>query len=440
MMTTAELTYKKIFWLWVPLALTWAMMAAEVPFITGVIARLASAKYNLAAFGVAMAIGMIVEAPIIMIFSTTVALTKDKDSFIKIWRFLFTLNLAITAIILVIVFPPVFRFIANDVLRLPPEVAKLTHLSTLFMLPWPAAIGFRRLYQGILIRFGLTRRVTFGTMTRLTTGVITALALYKFTDLPGAYIGTITLSTAVTVEAIATRLMTQSSICALKCGDVKLSAGKHNRESLTYRFIVKYYIPLALSSMLGIGMQPIITFFMGQSRYPVESLAVLPVLNAFIFIFRSFGLSYLEVSLAMLGDDNIFYRKLRNFAYTLGLILMSLYILVVFTPLGRIWLTKVAGLKHELVDFSVLPMQLAFLLPAQSALLSLQRSVLLNSNRTRFVSLTAGIEVTTIFLLLFLNIKFFNLVGAVAAIGALATARILSTTYQQIMVMRTLRS
>ncbi|MBK5098686.1 MAG: hypothetical protein JJE01_12945, partial [Gemmatimonadetes bacterium] len=53
-------SYKSILIFWLPLAATWMMMAAEGPFLAAVIARLADPKFNLAAFGVAFAIGILV--------------------------------------------------------------------------------------------------------------------------------------------------------------------------------------------------------------------------------------------------------------------------------------------------------------------------------------------------------------------------------------------
>ena len=67
------LTYRRIFVLWVPLVLTWFMMAVEGPFLAAVIARLAEPEYNLAAYGVAFAFAIIIEAPIIMMLSASTA-------------------------------------------------------------------------------------------------------------------------------------------------------------------------------------------------------------------------------------------------------------------------------------------------------------------------------------------------------------------------------
>ena len=75
-----QLTYKKIFYFWLPLAATWLMMSVEGPYLAALIARSPEPKFNLAAYGVAYSLALIIEAPIIMIMSASVALVKNKDS------------------------------------------------------------------------------------------------------------------------------------------------------------------------------------------------------------------------------------------------------------------------------------------------------------------------------------------------------------------------
>ena len=52
---------------------TWLMMSLEGPFLAAVIARLAEPKHNLAAYGVAFALAILVEAPVIMMMSASTA-------------------------------------------------------------------------------------------------------------------------------------------------------------------------------------------------------------------------------------------------------------------------------------------------------------------------------------------------------------------------------
>src|SRR5512137_2087677 len=139
MMKNAALTPKKILTFWYPLAASWLMMAVEGPFLAAIIARLPDPKFNLAAYGVAFSFALIVESPIIMLLSASTALCKDSDAYYKLRRFTIILNTAITAIMIIILLPPVFHYLAKHLIQLPHHIAKLTHTALLLLLPWPAA-------------------------------------------------------------------------------------------------------------------------------------------------------------------------------------------------------------------------------------------------------------------------------------------------------------
>ena len=250
------LTPKKIFVFWFPLAATWLMMAAEGPFIAAIIARLADPKFNLAAFGVAFSIALLVEAPIIMIMSAATALVKDRDSFLKLRNFIYALNALITLIMLLLLIPPVFNFFTRTLMDLPENVSRLTYYATAILLPWPAAIGFRRFYQGILIRRDLTRRVAYGTVIRLSAMASTALICFLYFRIHGAMVGGLALTIGVVAEAVASRLMVDSSIKALLKQESKISPEKR----VSYKKIAHFYFPLALTPILNLGILPVVNF------------------------------------------------------------------------------------------------------------------------------------------------------------------------------------
>jgi hypothetical protein len=336
-----RLTYKKISVFWLPLAATWLMMSFEGPFLAALIARLAEPKYNLAAYGVAFSFALIIEAPIIMIMSASTKLVKDAQSLIILRRFTYGLNWLITLIMLIILIPPIFYFLTEDLIGLPSKVSKLTHLATIILLPWPGAIGYRRFYQGILIRNDLTRKVAYGTVIRITSMALTALLLYLFTNADGVVVGATSISAAVLLEAVASRLMADGIVKKI------MKQENDDKDVLTYKEIYNFYYPLALTSTLGLGVQPVVIFFIGQSRMAIESLAVLPVVTSFVFIFRALGLSYQEVVIALMGEEKKNFIPLRNFAYSLGAVLTIVLALVAFTPLSDIWFRVVSGLSEN---------------------------------------------------------------------------------------------
>ncbi|MCW8849777.1 MAG: hypothetical protein OQJ81_07345, partial [Melioribacteraceae bacterium] len=311
--SSKELTTSKIFKFWLPLAATWLMMSMEGPFIAAIIARLPDPKFNLAAYGVAFSFALVIEAPVIMIMSASTALVKDNFSFNKLRNFTYIINAVITGLMLIFLIPSIFNFITIDLISLPKEVSDLTYIACIILLPWPGTIGYRRFYQGIMIRHNHTRRVAYGTVIRLTMMSATALFLYLNFEFDGVVVGAAALSAGVTFEAIASRLMSLDILKSIK--EKELTGTK-----ISYKEIMTFYYPLALTSMLGLGVHPFVTFFIGQSRMAIESLAVLPVINSLVFIFRSAGLSFQEVGIALVGEKGEGFIPLRNFAIKLALV------------------------------------------------------------------------------------------------------------------------
>lgn len=412
-----RLTFPHIFKFWAPLAATWLMMAVEGPFLAAIIARLADPKFNLAAYGVAYSFALIIEAPIIMIMSASTALVENRFSLIKLRNFTYWLNGGITCLMLIFLIPHVFFFVTSDLIGLPPEVSQLTFYATLILLPWPGAIGYRRFYQGILIRNNLTRRVAYGTIVRLMTMSCTAIGLYLYGDLSGVVVGAAALSAGVVSEAAASRIMSWKVTKEL----MRIETGERE---VTYAGIARFYYPLALTSMIALGVHPLVTFFVGQSRSAIESLAVLPVITSLVFIFRSLGLSYQETAISLIGRGWHDYDKVKEFAFLLFFSVVAGLGLIAFTPAAEIWFGVISGLSQELTRFSRIPLMIMCIMPGLSVILSFQRAILVSSHKTAPITWATIVEVTGIIAVLAVAIGYLDLKGAVAATLALVTGRL----------------
>ncbi|MCP4572864.1 MAG: hypothetical protein GY838_10975 [bacterium] len=406
---------------WLPLQATWLMMAVEGPFLAAVIARLPDPKFNLAAYGVAFALAIIVEAPVIMITSAATALLDGDTSYRRLRNFTWFLNGGITAAMLLLVWEPVWHLVALDAVRLNPEVARLARTALVILLPWPAAIGYRRFYQGALIRDRLTRRVAWGTVIRLSAMTGVAFFAWQGSDLPGAWVGASALSAGVVTEAVASRIMAH--------GSVRRLLATPSVDPPTYRDIHRFYQPLALTSTISLAVQPLVTFFMGQARFSLESLAVLPVINALVFVFRTPGLSFQELAIALLGRSQANLQQVKRFAGLLGLGASLGYAMIVLTPLSHVWLETVSGLTPELSGLAHLPLQILVLMPALSVLLSLQRSLLVARRGTGPITWASVIEVVGIFGVLLVTVAWSGWVGATAAAVAYLVGRAAANLY-----------
>ena len=253
----------------------------------------------------------------------------------------------------------------------------------------------------------------------------TAFLAFRFSALPGAHIGALALSVAVVVEAITSRVMTRQIVPKL----LQRPRQPERMATLTLPALIRFYVPLALTSFIALAIQPIVTFFMGQARFALESLAVLPVIHGLTFVFRSIGLSYLEVVIALLGRHREHFHKLRNFAYGLAVISATGLSAIAFTPLSIVWFHDISGLTMSLTIFATLPIQILACFPVMSVALHFMRAVLVHARQTQTITWATVAELITVTGVLTLTINRLDMIGAVAASVALLAGRIIGVAW-----------
>ena len=357
-----------------------------------------------------------------MMMAASTALVSNRETYLKLRNFTQALNVTITLAMFVGLVPAVHNWVIGNLLGLDASVGRLTWLPLALLLPWPAAIGLRRFYQGILIRNGRTRRVAYGTVLRMVTMAGATAVLVFGTNLEGAAVGAAALSLGVTAEAVGARLLSRSLIKQLLDG--RLSQTPIDDTALHYRSIIHFYTPLALTSFLSLGVQPIVTFFVGHGRAPLESLAVLPVVHALVFIFRAMGLAFQEAAIALLGDKMEGYETLRRFTLLLGIGVFTGLGLIVWTPLAYWWFHSVAGLSNDLVAFAIPTARILTIMPALTVWISWQRAQLVHFKKTSPITWASALEITGVVAGLVVGILVFDLVGATAAAAALVLGRL----------------
>lgn len=427
------LTYGKIYRFWLPLAGTWLMMAVEGPLLAAVIARMVDAELNLAAYGVAYSFALVAEAPIIMLMSAATALVFGAESYRRLRSFTAWLTLMVTLGMALLLIPPVFDLLMLDLIGLVPEVASRVYSALLVLLPWPGAIGWRRFYQGILIRNDQTRRVAVATVGRVLLMALSAFLLFVNSGVQGAVLGGLALIFGVVTEMAATRY--------LASGAIKTTLGREDQEAVyNFRQLSRYYLPLALSPFITLGIHPVVTFFLGKGKMPLESLAVIPVIGALTFVFRAIGLSFQEVAIALMGDRLRNWKMICNFALVLAVLLSGSLMLIAVTPLADFWLLKVSGLSNELTEFSKLPLRLMALLPSMTVITAFLRALLMGGQATRPISTATALEACVIVLVLTGLLVDGSLSGAVCAALAYLVGRLAGIAWMLLPVRQVLRA
>ena len=144
---------------------------------------------------------------------------------------------------------------------------------------------------------------------------------------------------------------------------------------------LKFYVPLAMTSLLLLLTNPIISAAVSRMPKALDSLAVWPVIGGLIFMFRSPGVAYNEVVVALLDEPQSSFN-LRKFALILSIVTSGLLVLVAITPLSNIWFENITALTPNLSLMAQTGLWLAILIPAFNVWQSWYQGVLVHGRKT----------------------------------------------------------
>jgi len=367
----------------------WLMMAIEHPMVAAIIARLPGPESNLAIFGVTFSLALIIESPVIMLLMAGTALVRGKHSYERLLCFTHIVAAVLTALHLIIGLTPLYRFIVGGLIGVPVGILEAGRLTFLLMTPWTAAIAYRRLWQGVLIRFHRTGVVPLTIIARiLAGGIVLAIGLLT-SRLRGADLGAIALSIGVTVAAITAYCFVRSTVRD------HLSKPSSGDEPLAWGDLLEFYVPLALTSLINLAGRPLLVMGIARAAQPLASLAVWPVIMGVVFLGRSPAFSYQEVVVALIVDKPSF-ERLRRFTIGLALVLTGSFVLVIATPAARIFYQSISGLTTELVSFAIMPTLILSVVPGLETLISWRRGLLVHFKRTRTITQAVGLNVVVL--------------------------------------------
>ena len=407
---------------WWPLAVSWGLMGLEMPAISVVIGNLPQAEIMLAAFGgIAFPLALIVESPIIMMLAASTALSRNRQTFMKLQRFMTLVSIGLTILHAALAFTPLWSWAVIPLLDIPPEVQEPARLSFAWLLPWTWAIADRRFRQGMLIHFGRREVIAYGTGIRLIATVGMLLFLAEMGAI-GSVVATASLSTGVIIEAAYVRLRSRPVIAG------PLTQAPAPDQPLRLSKLLRFYVPLALTPMLVLAAQPIGAAGMTRMPDPLASLAVWAPLGGMIFLVRSVGIAYNEVVIR-LASRNGSGPVLRRFAWIAGLIFSGLMLIISMTPLADIWFRDIVGLKLELAQLGVSVLWLGAPIPLMTFLQSFYQGVLVDRHRTRPITESVVIYLCITILGLGFGILHGGWVGLVVAITTYTIANIGQTLW-----------
>ncbi len=419
---TEPLTQRRVLRLWLPLAAMWLLMSLEQPTLSAVIARLPEPTLNLAAYGLTFAFALIIESPVIMFLTLGTALARSRQAYRVLMRFTHLMAWGLTGLHLLLGLSPLYAWILAEVVGAPAEVIEPSRIAFLLMTPWTGAIAYRRMWQGVMIRYGRTQALFVSTAIRLVTTAGVALAGLSVGTIAGASVAGLAISAGVLADAAAAGVLVRPVLRQ------HLAVDRPGDFILQWPYLLRFYTPLAMTSLINLAAQPIVSLGLSRGPMPLESLAVWPVVSGLTFLLRSGGVAMQEVVVALLADQST-YRALRRFSHSLALALTSIAALVTLTPLANLWFTGVAGLPDDLAALARVPAALLVLVPALTVLTSWQRGVLVYFSRTGAITIATTINIVVLLLVVLGGVRLLPWPGVVTAALALSASLVAEVAY-----------
>lgn len=418
-----SLTINRILSTWWPLAASWLLMAAELPAMSIVVARLADPKINLASFGsVVFPLALIIESPIIMLLSASTALSKDWTSYVKIRRFMMTTSALLTVLHALLAFTPLYYFVVIKILGAPAEVIEPARFGLMITTPWTWAIAYRRFNQGVLIRFGRSKVITIGTLIRLITDIVILTIGYLIASIPGVVVASTAIACGVVLEAVYVGLMVKPVL------KNELKTAPPIAETLTLRSFLNFYTPLAMTSLLILLTPLIVSAALSRLPQSLDSMATWPVIIGLISMFRGLGMAFNEVVVASLDAPGSWYN-LRRFTVFLLVGTSGLLVFIILTPLAKWWFVRVTALSPGLAQMALWGLWLTIPLPLFSSLQSWFQGALLYSRKTRAITESMAIYLVIFVILALSGVAWGGTIGLYVGLTILLFSTLAQTAW-----------
>jgi hypothetical protein len=408
---------------WWPLALSWLLMAAELPLMSMVVARLRQPEIHLAAYGgVVFPLALLIESPVIMLLAASTALSRDLASFRLLRLFMHLSGLVLTLLHVLVAFTPLYWIVARDLLGAPEEVLPAARLGLMVMTPWTWAIGYRRFLQGVLIRFGHSRAVGTGTLVRLGSNLTTLLVCGFVLELQGIVAATAAVIAGVVMEAAFVSWRVQPVVTKQLPQQPAVVPG------LGWARFARFYTPLALTEFIVLVGMPLQAAALGRMPLALESLAVWPVLGGSLFLLESLGMAYNEVVVALVerpDGPRVLGRVALMGAGGATLVL----VVVAATPLAAWWFGGVAGLAPSLVELACSAIWLGIPIVAVGTVKSYYQGRLVAAHRTRGIPESVALMLVACVGLLAAGVAWGRVPGLPVVLAAISVGEVAQTVW-----------
>ncbi len=393
----------------IPLSLSDVTMALGDPLTTTTLAHLPDPRTNIAAIGVAKAIAIFCESPIIMLLHASNALAPTRSSRQALWKFALIASGAMSLLLALTTIPMVFAIVGEGWLGVSPSLSNRVRSVLMIVILWPLAIGWRRYFQGLLIHNGQSYAVAqAGVVRLLSVGIILVGGFILKTN--GAVVAGLSLVWGVITEAIAVTYLARK-LGATKLPEV-ISVPELPQDLIG---VWKFYAPLGGTMMLVWGARAALVGVVARANDGEIALAAWPAAWGLVLVIAN--------STRMVQQIIIRNRKLMpdqlliTFAITVGIVCSLILLLVSGTPMSEDAIGWFIGDDQELISRVRPVLLICAVVPLLVSIQNAMQGFLVSEGRTWGVNHAAWVGAIVMLSTASLGVKFGQNGAIAAAIG-----------------------
>jgi progressive ankylosis protein len=404
----------------IPLSLSDVTMACGDPLVTTTLAHLADPRTNLAGVGIAKALAIFFESPIIMLMHASNAVAAHPKSRQALWQFTLLAGGSLSLMLGLLASPLIFNLVGTQFLGIPVGLAATVQQVLVLMILWPFSIAWRRYFQGLLIHHGNSGAIANASIIRLiVTGLV--LGIGVAINLSGAILAGSSLIIGVLVE---TWMIT---IIAYRCG-ATASPPTPEASTLpqTLGSIWRFYWPLGNTMLVTWGGRALLVGAISRAVDAPIALAAWPAASGLVLVIANSTRMLQQIIIKYQG--RVADRVLLNFALSVGSGCSGLLLLISTTSVGEWVIQGFIGSDRDLIN-SIKPVVLICVgIPLLVAMQNATQGFLVGAGKTSGVNQATWIATLALLGIAWLSVQA-GLSGAIAAAIATVVALLIEVSF-----------
>lgn len=409
-----------------PLASTTFLMLLTHSLYNAGLARLPDPEFYLAAFAVAKSFNNVCMSPINMIKQTVVALVNNKANYYRVRKFVFSMAAIAVFVFIGATVSGLAEWIFKHLMGVDEKLLETSvNILKIFMLT-SITITFRDFYQAIAIKFKKTYLVPLATGLRIIYVFIIVLSVRHLSFVSAALIAGGMHFGATLIEAMVMSLGTKITLKNIpkRLEEIEEENNEQDAKLLNLRYILAFFIPLAVTSILKTMQQPYVNARLAETLRPeiaISTYAVAWGLGMNILsplnMFHQIPLKYLD------NEKN--YKSVKKFGFIIGSALFFIMFITAYTNVGVFILSRLIGTSKEITFLSMEVLKIMCILAVLRVGREFYWGLFMQKRMTKYISYAKFVSYISLFLGIAImiavnpyNAALIGVVGMIASEGA----------------------